>query len=71
MKQIIHRKDGITYEREVKDKNYNIHMQIKYYDTQIEKLKYIAEYKGINYSELVRNLCDDYIAKEYAKLTNK
>lgn len=61
MKQIIHRKDGIIYEREVKVNNFDCHLNIKYFLKKRNKLKEIAKIKGTDYNKLVREILDNYI----------
>ena len=64
MKQIITRKDGITYERNWNIKDYQKHLHIRIEKETLDKLKNIAIKKEINYSDIVRDLINDYIAKE-------
>ena len=61
MKQIIHRKDGITYEREVKVNDFDCNLNIRYFKKKREKLKEIAKTKGIDSNKLIREVLDVYI----------
>lgn len=72
MRQTIHRKDGITYERLVKEKNYDCNLSVHYFRKKIAILKKIAELEGNNYSDMVRDLFDKFIDKKVKEhnLTN-
>ena len=72
MRQTIHRKDGITYERLVKEKNYDCNLSVHYFRKKIAILKKIAELEGDNYSDMVRDLFDKFIDKKVKEhnLTN-
>lgn len=61
MRQTIHRKDGITYEREVKLNDFDCWLNIRYHKEKREQLKEIAKCKGIDYNKLVRQVLDLYI----------
>ena len=64
MRQTIHRKDGITYERLIKEKNYDCNLSVHYFKKKIAILKQIAELEGDNYSEMIRELIDKFIDKK-------
>lgn len=72
MRQTIHRKDGITYERLVKDKNFDCNLNINYYTYKIDILKKIAKLEGTDYSKLIRDDLDKLIDKKIKQhnLTN-
>lgn len=70
MKQIIHRKDGITYERKAKDKNFDARVTIKVNQEDVDALKIIAEYLGDNYTQMCREQLYKLI-KKYDYLTKK
>lgn len=63
MKQLITRKDGIVYEREVKEPNgYDTKLNIRISKKNYDELKNIAKEKGITYSEMLRNVMEEFIA---------
>lgn len=64
----IQRKDGITYEKTYHVNDFDCHLNILYFKKQIEKLKMIAEERGVSYNELARTVLDAYI-DSYEKLT--
>lgn len=64
MRQTIHRKDGITYERLVKEKNFDCNLSVHYYKRKIAILKQIAEIENTDYSKMVRELFDKFIDKK-------
>lgn len=72
MRQTIHRKDGITYERLVKEKKFDCNLNINYYTSKINVLKKIAELEGTDYSKLIRDNLDKLIDKKMKQhnLTN-
>lgn len=72
MRQTIHRKDGITYERLVKDKNFDCNLNINYYTQKIAILKKIAEIENTDYSKMIREQLDKLIDRKVKQhnLTN-
>lgn len=64
MEQTITRKDGITYERKLKAKNYDCNLHIKVDKKTIDGLKTLAKEKNIKYSNLARTLLEDYIKQQ-------
>lgn len=64
MMQKITRSDGITYERKLKEKQYDIKIQIRFAKHDIEKLKLYAEKENIKYTTLMRELIEDFIERE-------
>jgi len=61
LKQVITRKDNITYTREIKEpKNYKQNINIRIDENTLETFKCVAKQKGISYSELLRKLMIDY-----------
>ena len=64
MKQIIKTKNGTTYERNWDVREYYKHLHIRISDNTMQKLKNIADKKQIKYSDIVRNLIEDYLEKE-------
>ena len=63
-KQLITRKDGITYERNWNVKGYYTHLNIRINENTIIRLKKVANKKQVKYSDIVRNLIEDYLIKE-------
>ena len=64
MKQIIKTKNGTTYERNWDVREYYKHLHIRISDNTMQKLKNIANKKQVKYSDIVRNLIEDYLVKE-------
>ena len=64
MKQIIKTKNGKTYERNWDVKGYYTHLNIRINENTMQKLRNIADKKQIKYSDIVRNLIEDYLEKE-------
>lgn len=64
MKQIIKTKNGTTYERNWDVREYYKHLHIRISDNTMQKLKNIADKKQVKYSDIVRNLIEDYLEKE-------
>ena len=63
-KVTITRKDGIVYERKMRKDMFDARLGFRYFNDKIEKLKQIAEKKGIKYQELIREVLDKYIEEE-------
>ena len=63
-KQIITTKNGITYERNWDAKEYYKHLHIRINENTMIKLRKVADKKQIKYSDIVRNLIEDYLIKE-------
>lgn len=63
-KQVITRKDGITYERNRDVKGYYTHLNIRINENTLIRLKKVADKKQVKYSDIVRNLIEDYLIKE-------
>ena len=63
-KVTITRKDGIVYERKMRKDMFDARLGFRYFNEKIEKLKQIAEKKGIKYQELIREVLDKYIEEE-------
>ena len=63
MKQTIIRKDGIEYERKAKEKNYNAILYVRIESEKLETLKKIAKNNNENYSEMIRNLINEFIER--------
>lgn len=57
----IERKDGIKYYRRPNFKNYDTNLNIRIASETIEKLKEIANEKGIKYNALIREILENYI----------
>lgn len=64
MKQIITNKNGTTYERNWNVKEYYKHLNIRINENTMRKLRDIADKKQVKYSDIVRNLIEDYLVKE-------
>lgn len=65
MTETITRRDGIIYTRKKKlVKEYNEKLNIRIKGESLNKLKEIAEKKQIHYSDIIRNLIDNYIESE-------
>lgn len=64
MKQIIKTKNGTTYERNWDVREYYKHLHIRISDNTMQKLRNIADKKQVKYSDIVRNLIEDYLVKE-------
>lgn len=64
MIQTITRSDGITYERRIKEGQYDTKIQIRLSSEQIEKLKEYAEKENLKYTALIRELIEDFIERE-------
>lgn len=64
MKQIITTKKGTTYEREWNVKSYYSHINIRIDENALNKLRKIAKKRNLKYSDIVRDLIDEYIGKE-------
>ena len=64
--EVITRKDGIVYERKKKDLNFDCRVNIKCYQTLVDRLKEVAEEKGMKYQPLVREILEKYL-EEYNK----
>lgn len=61
-KETIIRKDGIVYERKKRtNKRMDKSMLIRFHSEEIEKIKEIAELKGIKTSTLVRTIIRQYL----------
>lgn len=60
-KMYIERKDGIKYYRRPNIKNYDSNLNIRIEKEKIEKLKEIANKKGVKYNALIREIIEDYI----------
>lgn len=65
MREIIHRKDGITYERNSKKCDFDCNLNIHYWVDKREKLKVIANAYNIKYNKLCRDILDKYINENY------
>ena len=61
MKQKITRADGIEYERKKKATNYDCSITIKFKKDSLDKLKELAKIKNTQYSNIIRELVDQYI----------
>ena len=64
--EVITRKDGIVYERKKKDLNFDCRVNIKCYQSLVDRLKEVAEEKGMKYQPLVREILEKYL-EEYNK----
>ena len=64
MKQIITTYKGTTYERERNVNSYYTHLHIRIDEDTINKIRCVADEKGVKYSDIVRNLIKDYLDKE-------
>lgn len=64
MKQTIVRKDGITYERNLKQKRYGEQIYVRISSNDILRLHLIADKKKMKYSDLIRTMVKEYIKKE-------
>lgn len=64
MKQIITTKNGTTYERNWDVKEYYKYLNIRINEDTMQKLRKIADKKQVKYSDIVRNLIEDYLVKE-------
>ena len=64
--EVITRKDGIVYERKKKDLNFDCRVNIKCYQSLVDRLKEVAEEKGMKYQPLVREILEKYL-EEYSK----
>ena len=72
MKQVIKRKDGITYIREVKEPNdYKTNLNIRIDEKTLNEIRGIAKSKGIGHSELIRNIFKSYIAERKGENNEK
>ena len=61
MKQRIVRKDGIVFERKLKEKILNDNINIRIEKNKKEKIKQIANKLGVGYQELIKNKLDELI----------
>lgn len=66
MENYVHivRSDGIEYDRKMRKDMFDARLGFRYFNEKIEKLKQIAEKKGIKYQELIREVLDKYIEEE-------
>ena len=64
MKQIITTKKGTTYERNGREKKYDMMLWTRFNGDKVEQLKKIADEKGISLSTFVRNILEDYLESE-------
>lgn len=60
-KQTITTKSGITYERKMKDINYDTAIYIRVSKKQYDSLRKIAKKENITLSVLVREILEDYL----------
>lgn len=61
MKQTITTKNGITYERKIKDINYDTAICTRVSKKQYDSLRKIAKKESITLSVLVREIIEDYL----------
>ena len=64
MKQTITRKDGITYQRIAKEKKYDDVLFLRLKKEKTNRIREIAEKKGVSYCDLIRDKIDEII-EEY------
>lgn len=64
MKQIITTKKGTTFERNGKDKIYDVKMWFRYTKEKSEKIDVIAKQKGLKTSTFLRQIIDEYLEKQ-------
>lgn len=65
MKQEITRKDGIVYERQEKKINLDCSLNFRFTRDNSNKLKEIANRKGIKFNAFIRNILEEYINNNY------
>lgn len=61
MKKLITNKNGTTFEREMKVKNYDTKLWARFNSTKKSKLDAIAEEQGMSTSVLTRKVMEKYI----------
>lgn len=71
MKKKVIRKDGIEYERTVKEDQLTKKLTIRLSPQLIEKIKQVADYKNEKYNTMCRNIIEDYVEKEIEKWNKK
>lgn len=64
-KEIITRKDGITYERKKRTLNQTFGMTLRVQKELVDKLKVIAESQGKKYQPLAKEILCKYIEENY------
>lgn len=60
MKQVVTRKDGITYERELKLNNYNKIISLRISEEQYNKLNELSKKQNKNIADIIRDAIEDY-----------
>jgi hypothetical protein len=61
--QKIVRKDGVIYEREIKQPNdYNSNLNIRVNNAKADEFKEVTKMQGLSYSDVLRNMMDEYVA---------
>lgn len=63
-KILVKTKNGKIIEKKPKPINFQTKLNIRIANEKFEKLKEIAKLNQISYSDIVRNLIDDYLNKE-------
>ena len=63
-KQKITTKNGVSYERNGKDKVYDTVIYARFNSAKAKKLDEIANKKGIKTSSLIRNILEEFLDKE-------
>lgn len=61
--QVIKRKDGITYTRNIKPTKNNAVLFIRISEDILNELKKVAAEKNMSYSRVARNILTDYLSK--------
>ena len=63
MEQIIKRKDGIEYKRNINDLQCDKNINIRINSETLNQFKEICNKENIKYSDLIRTLIEDYIGE--------
>lgn len=63
-KELIKRADGIEYYRKKREIKYDVRVNFKWSSSQLNKMKQIAEKKGMKYHTLIKEILDKYIEEE-------
>lgn len=64
MKTKIIRADGIEYERKKREVKYDKNIFLRISQKDLDLLKKVADKKGVKYSDIVRNLIEEYLVME-------
>ena len=60
MKQTIIRKDGVSYERKIKQSNYGKNITFRVNERQLDMLNELSNMQTRNITEIIRNAIENY-----------